>query len=219
MPKLIAGLAVAALVAGPAFAQTTPPGAGAAGQAPEARAGRFLTELPGAMRGSKLIGIGVIGQDHVRIGSIDDLLVDRDGRILAVVIGVGGFLGIGEKNVAIPYDMLVWNTGDVSRATSPSAGTTQGASAGASAPEPRPERMPGAEVDNRVLNAVPENRSGTVDPGTGRSMPDTAGQTTATVPVASGRGPVRAEVRLTKADLQNAPEFRYDRDGAGGSRR
>src|SRR5919202_1129579 len=112
MPKLIAGLALAALVAGPAFAQTTSQGAGAAGQAsPEARAGRFVTELPGAMRGSKLIGTEVIGQDHVRIGSIDDLLVDRDGRIRAVVIGVGGFLGIGEKNVAIPYDMLVWNTG------------------------------------------------------------------------------------------------------------
>src|SRR5919202_4999162 len=134
MPRLSAGLAVAAFVAGPAFAQTTPPGAGAAGQAPEARAGRFLTELPGAMRGSKLIGTEVIGQDHVRIGSIDDLLVDRDGRIRAVVIGVGGFLGIGEKNVAIPYDMLVWNTGDVSRATSPIASTAPGATAGTGAP-------------------------------------------------------------------------------------
>src|ERR671932_218576 len=162
MPKLIAGLALAALVAGPAFAQTTSQGAGAAGQAsPEARAGRFVTELPGAMRGSKLIGTEVIGQDHVRIGSIDDLLVDRDGRIRAVVIGVGGLLGIGEKNIAGPHHILVWNTRDLLRATSPSASTAPGTTAGTSAPAPRPERMPGAEVDNRVLNAVPENRSGT----------------------------------------------------------
>ena len=79
--------------------------------------------------------------------------------------------------------------------------------------------MPGVDVSNQALNAVPEHRSGTVDPGTGRSTPDAAGQAPATVPVTAGRGPVRAEVRLTKADLQNAPEFRYDRDGAGAPKR
>ena len=222
MLKHVAVLALAALVAGPALAQTNsqaggPPAAGAAGRNSEAGSGRFITQMPDAMRGSKLVGTEVIGQDHVRIGSIDDILVDRDGRIRAVVIGVGGFLGIGEKNVAVPYDMLVWNTGG-SRATSPSAATAPGsAPGGASAPPPRPERMPGADVADQVLKAVPENRSGTVDPGTGRSMPET--QAPATVPVGSDRGPVRAEIRLTKADLQNAPEFRYDRDGANAPRR
>ncbi len=180
--------------------------------------GNFVTQLqPGQWRASKLIGTRVVSANNETIGDVNDVVFDRNGTAVAVVVGVGGFLGIGEKNVAVPYDMLVWNTGG-SRATSPSAATVPGsAPGGASAPPPRPERMPGADVADQVLNAVPENRSGTVDPGTGRSMPET--QAPATVPVGSDRGPVRAEIRLTKADLQNAPEFRYDRDGANTPRR
>ena len=36
------------------------------------------------------------------IGDINDLLFDKSGKVSAVVIGVGGFLGVGEKSVAIP---------------------------------------------------------------------------------------------------------------------
>jgi len=38
-----------------------------------------------------------------KIGTIDDVIVSDDGQIQAFVIGVGGFLGMGEKNVAVPY--------------------------------------------------------------------------------------------------------------------
>ncbi len=57
-------------------------------------------------RGSKLIGASVYGQDNASIGEIDDVLVASDGKINAVVIGVGGFLGVGEKDVAVPFDKL-----------------------------------------------------------------------------------------------------------------
>jgi hypothetical protein len=43
--------------------------------------------------------------DH-KIGAVRDLIIDKDGRIIAAIIGVGGFLGIDEKNVAIPFDAL-----------------------------------------------------------------------------------------------------------------
>jgi hypothetical protein len=43
--------------------------------------------------------------DH-KIGDVRDLIIDKDGRIIAAIIGVGGFLGIDEKNVAIPFDAL-----------------------------------------------------------------------------------------------------------------
>jgi sporulation protein YlmC with PRC-barrel domain len=46
-----------------------------------------------------------------RIGDINDLVVARDGTVDAVIIGVGGFLGMGEKNVAVPFDNLQWSTG------------------------------------------------------------------------------------------------------------
>lgn len=55
---------------------------------------------------SRLIGMAVYGPNNDRIGEIDDLLVDQSGRVVAAVVGVGGFLGIGEKNVAISFDKI-----------------------------------------------------------------------------------------------------------------
>jgi sporulation protein YlmC with PRC-barrel domain len=43
------------------------------------------------------------------IGDLNDVLVGPDGRIQALVIGVGGFLGLGEKNVAIDYNYIEKN--------------------------------------------------------------------------------------------------------------
>jgi hypothetical protein len=56
---------------------------------------------------TKFRGIDVLGPDNSRIGSVNDLLFDGTGKILGVVVGVGGFLGIGAKNVAI--DMSAFN--------------------------------------------------------------------------------------------------------------
>ncbi len=76
------------------------------------------------------------------------------------------------------------------------------------------ERMPGANVSEQALNAVPEGRSGTVDPSTGPVT--TSATAPATTPVMSGDGPERAFVRLTKADIESAPEFRYSGQRTGG---
>jgi sporulation protein YlmC with PRC-barrel domain len=95
-----------ALVAAPAFAQDMK--AGAQG----ANAGQFLTQMNGEeWRGSKLVGVDVYGSDNSKIGDINEVIVDRYGQAKAIVIGVGGFLGIGEKNVAIPWDKVQWNMG------------------------------------------------------------------------------------------------------------
>ena len=56
---------------------------------------------------SKFKGSDVLGPDNARIGSVSDLLFDGTGKIVGVVVGVGGFLGIGAKNVAI--DMSAFN--------------------------------------------------------------------------------------------------------------
>jgi PRC-barrel domain len=56
--------------------------------------------------GSTLIGLKVMGPGDESIGSISDLLVDKDGKVIAAVVGVGGFLGIGKKNVAVPFESL-----------------------------------------------------------------------------------------------------------------
>jgi sporulation protein YlmC with PRC-barrel domain len=46
------------------------------------------------------------------IGKVDDLVLDNDGKIVSVVVGVGGFLGIGSKDVAIDYSQVKWEQGN-----------------------------------------------------------------------------------------------------------
>lgn len=185
-----AGFMVLAL--SPALAQTPP--------------GPFLTEAPGALRASQIRGLGVIGQDHVRIGSIEDVVIGREGRAEAVVIGVGGFLGIGEKRVAVPFADLVWNV-DAGPTDGP-RGSTPGGSAGSGAETPpsRPELMPGAEIKPGVLASTQEQTSGAVNPGTGPVLTASTPQASGTVPV-DGSGLRNAQVRMTKAELSAAPEF------------
>ena len=50
---------------------------------------------------SKFKGSDVIGPNNEVIGGVNDMLFDKSGKILGMVVGVGGFLGIGQKNVAI----------------------------------------------------------------------------------------------------------------------
>ena len=62
-------------------------------------------------RASKLIGSGVFNDQNQQIGSIDDLIVTPDAKVTIAVISVGGFLGIGSKLVAVPYDQIRLETG------------------------------------------------------------------------------------------------------------
>ena len=50
---------------------------------------------------SKFTGTDVVGTDDKKIGDVNDVLFDKQGKIMAYVVGVGGFLGIGSKNVAL----------------------------------------------------------------------------------------------------------------------
>ncbi len=75
-------------------------------QAGDKKPGFVQKPEAGDWRASKLIGASVVGPDNKSIGDINELLIAEDGSVDAVVVGVGGFLGIGEKNVAIPFDSL-----------------------------------------------------------------------------------------------------------------
>ena len=57
-------------------------------------------------RASKLIGATVYGSDNASIGEVNDVLLASDGKVNGVVIGVGGFLGVGEKNIGVAFDKL-----------------------------------------------------------------------------------------------------------------
>ena len=66
-------------------------------------ANTITAQKPDEWLATRLRGTSVLGSDGVKIGSVDDILFDRSGSIKALVIGVGGFLGIGAKDVAIPF--------------------------------------------------------------------------------------------------------------------
>lgn len=115
MNKLpIYAAAVTALLSTAAIAQQTPPATSSPQPAPsvqitppagssmafinQQRADQFLA--------SDLIGTTVYGAANENLGEINDLLVEPTGSVSAAVIGVGGFLGVGEKNVAVPFQMV-----------------------------------------------------------------------------------------------------------------
>ncbi len=112
--RLMISTAAAALVVGSAVAQQSPPMEKAPpAKAPpaaqtdmpksDAPAGRqFVTQQTADQwLASKFRGTDVIGTNNEKIGDVNDILFDRNGRILAYVVGVGGFLGIGAKDVAL----------------------------------------------------------------------------------------------------------------------
>lgn len=107
LKTLMMTTAAAALVVGSAVAQQTPPVAPPAKQetmpAPGATGSRqFITQQStDQWLATKFKGTDVIGSNNEKIGDVSDLLIDQNGRIVAYIVGVGGFLGIGQKDVAL----------------------------------------------------------------------------------------------------------------------
>jgi|ERR1700722_3121577 sporulation protein YlmC with PRC-barrel domain len=86
----------------------------------------------GEWRSSKLIGLDVYNDQNQKIGSIEELIVDKSSKVENVVLGVGGFLGMGEHYVAVPMDRLKWvNEAVRTSSTTPADKTTVGTNNGA----------------------------------------------------------------------------------------
>jgi len=116
--NLLATTALATLVATGAFAQdatttapaTTDPAPMTQDAAPAVKADGHLATM--------IIGENVYngtGDDAEHIGDVNDIVIGADGQIQAVVVGVGGFLGIAEKNVAVDFAQLDWAERDNDR--------------------------------------------------------------------------------------------------------
>lgn len=88
--KWLAIAFLAAVITGPASAQTT----------------SATTHKEGEWRGSKLAGVDVYNEANEKIGDVNDVILDRSGKVSNVILGVGGVLGLGEHYVAVPFDKL-----------------------------------------------------------------------------------------------------------------
>ncbi|HLH96025.1 MAG TPA: PRC-barrel domain-containing protein [Xanthobacteraceae bacterium] len=151
--KLVSVGALALLVGSAAVAQNTT-------QTPVTSAGggaKIMTTLPAdATTITNFYKQSVYDPSDNKIGDISDLLIQKDGKVVAVMIGVGGFLGVGEKDVAIPFDAMRMTNKD--NKTYLMVNTTKDALKAA----------PGFKYDRNKTTWVPENEPGTV--GSGGSM-------------------------------------------------
>jgi sporulation protein YlmC with PRC-barrel domain len=101
LKKLMITTASLALLTSAAIAQT-PDQQTPATPAASAAKGQVITEQKSdQLLASKFKGTDVMGSNNEKIGDVNDILFDKDGKILAYVVGVGGFLGIGSKDVAL----------------------------------------------------------------------------------------------------------------------
>ena len=177
MKSIAAGLAGTALLATVAFAQNPTT---TADKSPTATT--TSTSASGEWRASKMAGVKVYNDANENIGSINDLLMDKSGAIKTAVIGVGGFLGMGEHLVAIPYEKLKF----VNEAI---AYTGTGAAPGA----PGTPAAPGTMSKSTTTTGA----------ATGTD------KTTTTTSSGSKWYPDHAVFNASKDELKNMPEFKY----------
>jgi sporulation protein YlmC with PRC-barrel domain len=152
-----AGLVGSALLAGAVFAE--PP----TGTSQSALEGSTLQG--NAWRASKVVGLNVYNDNNEKIGSINDLLMDKSGNVKAAVIGVGGFLGMGAHLVAVSFDKIKFSDEPVAYtgaantmppgANRPSSTTTTGSTATTgSSPATTPSKPNPWYPDHAVFNAT-----------------------------------------------------------------
>ena len=139
----------AALVVGASAQQTAPanppaPAVTASSEAPRAHTGQW--------RASKLMGLDVYNDQNEKLGDVTEILLDQSGKVTGVVIGVGGFLGLGERNIMVEMSKLKFvNEPARSASTSPAPSTT-----GAGNAPQRPARSASEKwyPDHAILSGV-----------------------------------------------------------------
>lgn len=110
MRKIIAISIAATMLSTGVIAQTTPSDPTRTQTPSEAKT---LTSLPSPdVSISEIYNQSVYDSANNKIGEVQDILLSPDGRATALIIGVGGFLGIGEKEVAVPFNALKRTTKD-----------------------------------------------------------------------------------------------------------
>jgi sporulation protein YlmC with PRC-barrel domain len=137
MKTFAAALMASALIAAPAFSQSSPPaGSGSSAQQPAASSPPAASaqqtaqmQKSGQWRASKLVGLNVYNNNNEKIGDINELITDQSGKIDIVVIGVGGFLGMGEHRVGLQWNQVKF-VNEAPRTATSSAPATTGTQSG-----------------------------------------------------------------------------------------
>jgi sporulation protein YlmC with PRC-barrel domain len=171
---LASALVITALGSGVAAAQTATNRTDAPAAAVAHREGEW--------RASKLVGVDVYNEANEKIGDISEIILDKSGKVANVIIGVGGFLGMGEHYVAVGYDKLKWVNEPVRSASTASD---------------HPAAAPATSVDSSARTA---------SDGSVRTTTTGAASTTARN---TNWYPDHVVYNATKDQLKAMPEFKY----------
>jgi sporulation protein YlmC with PRC-barrel domain len=145
-----------------------------------------MTHKEGQWRSSKLIGVDVYDEANEKVGDVEELILDKSGKIENVVLGVGGFLGVGEHYVAVAFDKLKWVNEPVRSTTASTAPAST---------------APAANVDSSARTAD----------GTERTTTGSATTTTRPVRAASEQWyPDHAVLNATKDQLEAMTQFKFN---------
>jgi sporulation protein YlmC with PRC-barrel domain len=194
-----------ALISAPVLAQPN--------QRTRTDASAWITQLqPDQWRASDLEGMDVYSSNNSdKIGDIGELIFDSSGKVQAVVIGVGGYLGIGKREIAVPFDQIRFvneprvNASGTTTGEARLAGTSPGSGAVASPAATGTAAVPAGSNSPATSNATGNNAPPPGQPevlGTGQSAP-----------VGGHPTPDHAilMMSITRDELQTAPEFRAPR--------
>jgi sporulation protein YlmC with PRC-barrel domain len=177
---VLAGLLGSTLIATAAFAQSPAATDSTMSKTTAAPAASSMSSA-GEWRASKMVGLNVYNQGNEKLGEISEVLLDKSGKVHAVVIGVGGFLGVGQRDVAVAFDKIKFVDTPVqsnTAANTPAAGTAPATGTGA-----------------------------TTTTGSAAN----SGMTTNTNSTAERMYPDHAVFNATKDELKAMPEFKYGR--------
>jgi len=156
MKSIAAGLAGTALLATVAFAQNP---TATTDKAPAAATTTTTTTASGEWRASKMAGLKIYNDANESIGSINDLLMDKSGAIKIAVIGVGGFLGMGQHDIKVDLAKLKFVDEPVrTSATTTTTTTTGAANRPANAPATTTTTRSKWYPDHAVLSGVTKDQ-------------------------------------------------------------
>jgi sporulation protein YlmC with PRC-barrel domain len=157
--------------------------------------GQFMTKMEAnQMMASDLIGTRVVSTNNESIGDINDVILDRNGQAMAAVVGVGGFLGIGEKDVAVPFKSLEFMNAQQVQAMNSSGGNNNSNVA--------------------TTGSTATGNTTATGSGTAGSSTMAANNTSSGNASSNQNQPERVVLRMTKAELQAAPAFDEDGDNS-----
>ena len=184
------------------MARTIAKGASQNGTAAGTLSNTLTQESPDQWRASKLAGVAVYGPEKKDIGKITDVLLSKDGKAEYVIIGVGGFLGIGEKDVAVPFNQVKFTDQPIAppmNAAAPNNATGGAGVSGATTATP---------VSNAPNGTPP--RVATNDPSMSAAS-STGGSTGEAAMPRSTVYPDHGMIDMTADQLKSAPTFHFSR--------